>query len=131
MIQEIYLKRALNIRKEYLSIKSNMDEYDKFAKNLLISIDDRTKELHELQKKIEEKKITDIETAKDKLMEILINLETEANGIEDIINNMNLKIDNLKVNEQDLYKELKYKYPELKDNDLKREIYDYITSKLK
>ncbi len=131
MIQEIYLKKALNIRKEYTSIMLNMDEYDKFAKNLLIAIDEKTKDLQGLQNKIDEKKISSIEVAKDELMRILVNLESEANGIEKIVNGMNSRIDKLRYDETSLYKELKHKYPELSDSDFKKEIYEYISSKIR
>lgn len=128
MIQEIYLKKAFSIRNEYKSIVSNMNEYEKFAKNILRAIDERTKDLQNLSKKIEENKISDIEIAKDELMSIIVNLESEANGIEEIVNKTNSRIDALKSDETSLYRELRHKYPEVSDDMFKKEIYEYISS---
>lgn len=127
MIQEIYLKKALNIKKEYLSIINNIDEYEKFAKKLLSTISSKSKELLDLQKRIDEKKVNSVDLAKDELMKIIINLEEEANGIESIINSMNSRIDNLKKDETSLYRELKERYPDISDKDLKEEINTYIS----
>lgn len=126
MIQEIYLKKALDIRKEYLSIINNIEEYEKFAKKLLVSISDRSSDLIDLQKKIDKKEISSIEVAKNELMRIIISLEEEANGIESIVNKMNKRIDELKSNETSLYRELKEKYPDVLDSSLKKEIHEYI-----
>jgi peptidoglycan hydrolase CwlO-like protein len=126
MIQEIYLKKAYSIRKEYLSIVTNIEEYEIFAKKLLGSIGEKSKDLVDLQKKITEKKINSIDIAKDELMKIILNLEEEANGIEVIVNNMTKRIDKLKGEETSLYRELKEKYPDVSDTIIKKEIHDYI-----
>jgi len=131
MIQELYLKKAYIIRKEYLSIVGNIEQYEVFAKKLLESIGEKSKDLLSLQKKIDEKKINNIEVAKDELMKIIINLEEEANGIESIVNNMNKRIDKLKQDETSLYRELKEKYPDVLDSVLKKEIHEYIVSMTK
>lgn len=131
MIQELYLKKAFTIRKEYLSIIGNIEQYETFAKKLLESIGEKSKDLLSLQKKIDEKKINNVEVAKDELMKIIINLEEEANGIESIVNNMNKRIENLKQDETSLYRELKEKYPDVLDSTLKKEIHEYIVSMTK
>ncbi len=131
MIQDIYLKKAYDIRKEYLSIISNIEEYESFAKKLLSSIEQKSNELLDLQKKINEKKINSVDLAKDELMKIILNLEEEANGIEIIVNNMNKRIDNLKKEEVSLYRDLKEKYPDISDSILKKEIHEYIQKSYK
>ena len=40
MISEFYLKKALNIRKEYLSIVSNINLFENMAKDILRSYRD-------------------------------------------------------------------------------------------
>jgi chromosome segregation ATPase len=131
MIQELYLKKAHDIRKEYLSIVNNIEEYEKFAKKLLESIGEKAKDLADIQKRIDEKKINNIEIAKDELMKVIINLEEEANGIESIVSKMNKRIDKLKQDETSLYRELREKYPDIRDLALKKEIHDYIMKKSK
>ena len=130
MIQEIYLIKALNIRKEYIKIINGIEEYEKFAKKLLGSISEKSNDLMDLQKKINEKKINSIDIAKDELMKIIINLEEEANGIESVVNGMNRKIEKLKQDESSLYRELKEKYSDVLDVDLKKEIHTYISNNM-
>ena len=48
MIQEIYLKRAIKIRKEYLKIVKDINSYELIAKDLITCISDRKKELEDL-----------------------------------------------------------------------------------
>jgi DNA repair exonuclease SbcCD ATPase subunit len=130
MIQEIYLIKALNIRKEYIKIINGIEEYEKFAKKLLGSISEKSNDLMDLQKKINDKKINSIDIAKDELMKIIINLEEEANGIESVVNGMNRKIEKLKQDESSLYRELKEKYSDVLDTDLKKEIHTYISNNM-
>ena len=60
MISEFYLKKALNIRKEYLSIVSNINLFENMAKDILKIIEGKLEELNTLQSKINEKKISNI-----------------------------------------------------------------------
>ena len=81
MISEFYLKKALNIRKEYLSIVSNINLFENMAKDILKIIEGKLEELNTLQSKINEKKVSNIESAKDSLLKIILDLEEESNNI--------------------------------------------------
>lgn len=126
MIQEIYLKKALNIRKEYNSIVNKVDNYEKMAYKLISSIEERGKDLVSLKEKIESGKMHDVESAKDELMKIIISLEEEANVIDSAINSMNLRIEGLRSEESSLYKEIKQSYPNLEDHDIKSQVHKYL-----
>ena len=41
MIQEIFLKRALNIRKEYISIKYDISSYEKNIRDILNALESK------------------------------------------------------------------------------------------
>lgn len=130
MISEFYLKKALNIRKEYLSIVSNINLFENMAKDILKIIEGKLEDLNTLQSKINEKKISNVESAKDSLLKIILDLEEESNNIEKSVNELISRIDKLKINEKDLFIELRKNYQNLTTEEIKNQIHKYIDRKL-
>ena len=126
MIQEIFLKRAYNIRKHYLRIRHNIDEYEKNVKLLLKTLEGKSVDLQELKDKIDTNKIHDPEMAKSELLKIMMELEDEINKGDGYINRLNTNIDKLKEDEISLFRDIKQRYPEMTDQDIKNEVQDYI-----
>jgi uncharacterized protein with gpF-like domain len=126
MIQEIFLKRAKNIRQEYLNVRYDIDSYEKNIKNLLNSLEEKAGSLNELKIKLDENKITDPELAKSQLLKIIMDIETEVNSNENYILNLNKSIDSLKEEESSLFRDIKQRYPELNDDEIKSEVQEYI-----
>jgi chromosome segregation ATPase len=126
MIQEIFLKKASNIRKEYLQINKDINAYEKMVSGILKSLEKNSNELENLKTKIDKKQISDVEYAKNEMLKIIINLEQESNKTSEQINRLNKSIEDLKKQEIDLYREIKEKYPEMSDVDIKNEIQTYI-----
>ena len=56
----------------------------------------------------------------------MMELETEINSNETFINNLNKNIDKLKEDEVLLYKDIKQRYPEMNDSEIKNEVQEYI-----
>ena len=130
MISEFYLKKALNIRKEYLSIVSNINLFENMAKDILKIIEGKLEELNTLQSKINEKKISNIESAKDSLLKIILDLEEESNNIEKSVNDLTSRIDKLKINEKELFADLRRNYQNLTNEEIRNQIHKYIDKKL-
>lgn len=130
MISEFYLKKALNIRKEYLSIVSNINLFENMAKDILKIIEGKLEELNTLQSKINEKKISNIESAKDSLLKIILDLEEESNNIEKSVNDLTSRIDKLKINEKELFADLRKNYQNLTNEEIRNQIHKYIDKKL-
>jgi chromosome segregation ATPase len=126
MIQEIFLKRAVNIRKEYISIKYDISSYEKNIRDILNALESKAVDLNELKTKLDENKIHDPEMAKSQLLKIMMELETEINTNETFINNLNKNIDKLKNDEVLLYRDIKQRYPEMNDSEIKNEVQEYI-----
>lgn len=126
MIQEIFLKRALNIRKEYISIKYNISSYEKNIRDILTILEEKAVDLNELKTKLDENKINDPEMAKSQLLKIMMELESEINNSETFINNLNKNIDKLKEDETQLFRDIKQRYPEMNDPEIKNEVQEYI-----
>lgn len=126
MISEFYLKKALNIRKEYLSIVSNINLFENMARDILKIIEGKLEELNTLQSKINEKRISNVESAKDSLLKIILDLEEESNNIEKSVNDLTSRIDKLKINEKELFADLRKNYQNLTNEEIRNQIHKYI-----
>ena len=129
MIQEIYLKKAYNIKKEYLSIINDVNKYEELAKKLSESIKGKITDLNLLQEKITTGKIKSVDTAKSELIKIINQFEYEANDIDIVVKSLNTRIEKLKEEEIILYRDIKQTYPKLKDEEIKSEVGNYLKLK--
>jgi chromosome segregation ATPase len=127
MIQEIFLRKAFNIRKEYLNIRRNIDSYEENVRNLLNNLQSKAEDLNILKEKLDSNKINDPESAKNELLKIMIELEDDINQNDKYITNLNAKIEDLKEQEQSLFRDIKQRYPDINNNDIKKQVQDYIT----
>lgn len=119
MIQEIYLKRAVKIRKEYLQITSDIERYESLSKQFIDVISDRIKDLQLLDSNLSSKKIQDPSTAENELKRIVIQMEDDINRIDKSINDLNNRMDLLREDENNLYQEIKRTYSDLSDDKIK------------
>jgi uncharacterized coiled-coil DUF342 family protein len=126
MIQEIYLKRAANIRKEYLSTQNKTVDYEKSLKELVSLIDNTSKDLDDLLEKLNSNYVNDPEEAKQSLLKIFIDLEDEYNKTSKSIDNAEETIEKLKKQEIELFRDIKQRYPEMSDGQIRNEIQSYI-----
>ena len=80
--------------------------------------------------KINEKKVSNIESAKDSLLKIILDLEEESNNIEKSVNDLTSRIDKLKINEKELFADLRKNYQNLTNEEIRNQIHKYIDKKL-
>lgn len=125
MIQELYLKKAAKIRKDYLSIVNDIKSYELVAKDLLNSLQLATDGLESTMEKIDNGSIRDSERD-EKLQKIFIDLEHDMNNIEKSVNKLNGSMDKLRTDEIDLHKQIKQVYFNLSDEEIKKEVQDYL-----
>ena len=76
MISELYLNRAVKIRKEYLKLIKDINSYEKIANDLITSISDRKKDLEDLLENLNQHKISNEDVARQKLDEIVLLVES-------------------------------------------------------
>jgi hypothetical protein len=126
MIQEIFLRRAYNIKKRYNSIVRGIDSYENSLKNLLSTLESKQEDFIGLKERLDLNKFDDPEKAKNEFLNLLIELESEVNGSEIQANSIDKQIESLRKEEIDLHREIKQRYPELRDDEIKKEIYEYL-----
>jgi septal ring factor EnvC (AmiA/AmiB activator) len=124
MIQENLLQSAVTIRQEYLKVSSNIELYHKRSKEIVSILDKNIESLDKLQKDIKSKKVTDPEKSISKLMEVIKEVEVEGNKLETLMAPMNKEIEKLQKEENELFRTLKEKNPELSDNQIIKEVGD-------
>ena len=95
MISELYIKRAVKIRKEYLRLVKDINSYETIAHDLISSISNRKKDLEDLLESLNQNRITNADIAKQKLDEIVIQTEDDMNKVDATIDSVYKKMDKL------------------------------------
>lgn len=126
MIEEIYLIKALNIRKKFNSIMRRVNNYEIILQDLSKTIDLTQNKLDDVLVELDESKIDSPEIAKDKFLKILMELESEAVTTEKFMNDIDEQVKELQNEENDLFKEIKNIYPTLSDSQIKSEVQNYL-----
>ena len=126
MINDLFLKKAVEIRKEYLKITKDIESYERSIRDLLKLIENSSSDLNDFMGKLNNNKILSSEDAKNDLLKIILNLENEYNNNEKQINLLNEGVENLKKSELNLFKEIKQRYSDISDSDIKKEVQEYI-----
>ena len=126
MISELYLKRAFSIRKEYLKIRSDIERYELIAKDLLNSLESRKDDFEKILEDLKLNKFNSPESAKNKIHEVVLKTEEDMNRVDKSVNDLNKRIDQLKEDEINLYKELKRTYTDLSDEQIKKCVQEYM-----
>ena len=129
MISELYIKRDVKIRKEYLRLVKDINSYETIAHDLISSISNRKKDLEDLLESLNQNRITNADIAKQKLDEIVIQTEDDMNKVDATIYSLNKKMDKLREEEMYLYREIKQVYSDISDNDLKNYIQEALKKK--
>jgi hypothetical protein len=124
MISELYLKRAVKIRKEYIKLVNDIQTYEKIAHDLISSISDRKSDLENLLDSLNQKRISNPDVAKQKLDEIIVQTEDDMNKVDASIEAINKKMDKLREDEVYLYKEIKSVYSDFTDDEIRKFIFE-------
>lgn len=126
MISELYLKRAVTLRRDYLKIMNDLENYEKIAKSLSFSISSRTRDLESLLERLNQNKINNADAAQQELQNIMVQTEDDINKVDVSIDKLNSKIEKLRNDEILLYKEIKNVYYELSDEEIKSQIQTHL-----
>lgn len=124
MIDEFFLKSAVNIRREYLKVSNNMELYHNKAKDVVSKLEKTLQELDNLQNDFSVKKSVSNESAVNRLMTILKEVEDEGNRLEKLVEPMNKQIEILSKEEHELYRLIKERHKDLTDEKIVESVQD-------
>jgi len=122
MIDEKFLVAAVNIKRSYLKLTSNLDFYKRRAEQTLEKLQAAYGEVENLEGEIAElkkKKDTNVDpNLTSKVLNILNEIEQEGNKIEKFVEPLNKEIEKLAMEEQELYRVIVEKHPNLSEEQI-------------
>jgi arsenate reductase-like glutaredoxin family protein len=124
MIDENFLKSAVNIRRQYLKISNNMEFYHNKAKDVVDKLEETLESLEKLQNDFSVSKSISNEGAISSLMTILKDVEDEGDRLEKLVEPMNKEIEKLSKEEHELYRQIKEKHKDLTDEQIVKSVQD-------
>lgn len=124
MIDKIYIDSAVNLRREYLNLNSNLKNYESMILSLKNKVEETILNLQNIVDNIDK---TTTQEVQKKSMKYLMSLEEETQKIQRFVDPINKKLESLQREEQALYNQIKISYPGLRDG----EILSYIQDELK
>jgi cell division protein ZapA (FtsZ GTPase activity inhibitor) len=108
MIEEKFLVAAINIKRSYIKLTSNLDFYKKRAEQTLDKLQEAYLKVENLEDEIKvmkKKKDQNLDpNLTSKVLEILNEIEEEGNKIEKFVEPLNKEIEKLAIEEQELYR---------------------------
>lgn len=126
MIDESFIKAAIKIRRQYLKLTNNLNFYKRKAEDVISNLQDIVDKIEKIQKEAETQKNTNNDAIVVQLTKILTDIESEGRVVESLIDPLNQEIEKLGLEEQELWRNIKSKYPNNSDD----EIVEYVRKRL-
>lgn len=122
MIEEKFLVAAVNIKRSYLKLTSNLDFYKKRAEQTLEKLQEAYGKVETLENEIKELKKKKDQNADPnlttKVLSILGEIEEEGNRIEKFVEPLNKEIEKLAIEEGELYRVIVETHPNLSEEQI-------------
>ena len=120
MIDEKFLIAAVNIRKTYIRLVSNLSLYEQKAKDTLEMLNSTYSKLEKLE--VDMKNPINVKnenySSVDEVLEILNEIEIEGKKLEAFTDPLNKEIEKLALEEQELYKQICLKHNDLTEDEI-------------
>jgi uncharacterized coiled-coil DUF342 family protein len=124
MINEFFLQSAVNIRRQYLKISNNMELYHNKAKEVVDTLESSVKKLEEIQEKVKTDSSMSAEKSISHILKVINDVEQEGKRLEELVDPMNKEIEKLSKEENELYRKIKEKHPDLLDEQIVKSVED-------
>jgi hypothetical protein len=118
MIDESFIKAAIKIRRQYLKLTNNLSFYKRKAEDVIANLEDIVNKIEKIQKESEVQVNTNNEAITVQLTKLLVDIESEGRAVESLIDPLNQEIEKLGLEEQELWRNIKNKYPNISDEEI-------------
>lgn len=128
MIDNRFIQSAREIRRKYLNYMKEIRSYEKDVRDLITFLNEKAKNLEKITKIDPKHRKTqeDIDKLTNTILMEISSIEEEEKKISDKISKINSSLKQLSIEEDMLYQNLKRKYPNFTDEELKNEIQSYL-----
>ena len=121
MIDEKFLVAAINIKRKYINVTSDINKYHDRAKKTIEKLESTLKTIETIQETMKEKaknkKLDSNEILKE-MVNIISEIEDEGKSLEKYIEPLNKEIEKLAVEEQELYRLICEKHSNLTEDQI-------------
>jgi predicted nucleic acid-binding Zn-ribbon protein len=121
MINEQFLQRAIDIRKTYLRLTNNMDDYLEKITNVSVRLEKTVVEITEIEEKYNKSEasqnISNDQTMKE-LLKVLDKVDREGKTLESLVDPLNKEIEKLSKEEVELYRLIREKHSNLTEDQI-------------
>ena len=107
MIDDKFLVAAVNIKRKYITVTSDIDKYHDRAKKTVEKLDSTLKEIESIKSTMKENamnKKLDSNEVLQSMIRIITEIENEGKSLENYIDPLNKEIEKLAIEEQELYR---------------------------
>ncbi len=121
MIDEKFLVAAVNIKRKYISVTSDISKYHERAKKTLEKLESTLKEIEDIKVDMKEKaknKKLDSNGVLNNMIKIITDIEDEGKSLENYIEPLNKEIEKLALEEQELYRMICDKHSNLTEEQI-------------
>jgi chromosome segregation ATPase len=120
MIDEKFLIASVNIKKTYIRLLNNLNLYESKAKETLEKLNSLYDKLGVLEKDIKKPENMNNEnySSVNEVLKILNELESEGVKLKAFTDPLNKKIENLALEEQELYKQICMKHSDMTEDEI-------------
>ncbi len=117
MIDERYLRVAVQIRRTYLKLINNLELYKSVATSITKKLEETIDKISEIENDYIDKKLDDKKSMENAL-KVINDVESEGKRLEGLINPINDEIEKLLKEEQELYKQIVNNHRELTEDQI-------------
>jgi hypothetical protein len=119
MIDEIFLKAAVNIKKRYFELTGDLAKYESRMMVTKDKLEDAINRIGVIEAEVKNRKNeNNSKELLNEILKVLENVDMEGKSIENFIDPINKGIELLAVEETELYRRICEKHPELTENQI-------------
>jgi flagellar capping protein FliD len=124
MIDKQLIESAKIIRREFLTLSRNLDEYQDDVKNLGFFLQSKASELESYSEKNLKRLSSrdDLDKVVKHILSEVESIEEEEKKLSKKVSDINDKIEKLRKDEIKLYETIKHRYPSLSDDQISKEV---------
>jgi hypothetical protein len=121
MIDDKFLVAAVNIKRKYITVTSDINKYHDRAKKTVEKLDSTLKEIESIKSTMKENatnKKLDSNEVLQSMIRIITEIEDEGKSLENYIDPLNKEIEKLALEEQELYRIICEKHSDLTEEQI-------------